>query len=144
MAPNAKHAGLTVSLAEPPSPYIPQSAYALHPVPMDGLVQCGITFHRGDTNNVIKVSIPTTVDRITVAWVANKSDVSMALCEKQRLADHLAATDLRLYDTQSGELLMELEGFKANLVDVVGESDAGVGYAFMSRSPVLWRCRRYR
>jgi acyl transferase domain-containing protein/NADPH:quinone reductase-like Zn-dependent oxidoreductase len=95
-----------ISLTPPRTKWEPQSEYAVHPAPLDSVLQSMFTsLHRGNRSKLENVLVPRSIGEVTVSSHTWKSGEAVSVTTSSN-----ASGDASLYDPVSGSLIMQLNG----------------------------------
>lgn len=134
-----------VSLIEPDSEY-PQSVYPMHPACIDGCMQTsGPSLWKGNRSSVNAVLIPAIIDSVTIIPNTSRPEkgTSLSSCKyvgrgrREETKNYMS--EISVYDTDTGSLLLEMSGLRYHKLDTRGDLHTAHSYSQVTWKPdITW------
>lgn len=130
-----------ISMTEPEESY-PQSSYPMHPVCIDGCFQSvGPSLWQGIRSAVSAVLVPALIDDLIINTLPRKPDTAVSVTSSRYVGvgreeeTKNYMSDAKVYDQESGALLLQLTGLRYRKLDTRQSPHAGHAYSRVDWKP---------
>ncbi|KAI0421157.1 putative polyketide synthase [Xylaria grammica] len=128
----------------PPSSQYPQSKYLVHPTAFDGCMQsCAPALWNGIRSSVNAVLVPAVIDDVVIRNGARKVENGISVSQSvfsgpgRREETKNYSSNARIYDPQSGQLILKLTGLRYHKLDFQDTPYADHRYSRLVWAPDL-------